>query len=297
MNKKELIKKAQYLLRLLPDKLYLQLYYFAKFKKFIDFKNPQTFNEKLQWAKLYDRKEEYTVMADKYQVKQYVSHIIGEEYVVPGLGLWQRFEDIDFDKLPDQFVLKCTHDSGGLVICRDKSKMDIDYVKKKINSSLKTNYFYIGREWPYKNIKPMIMAEKYLEDSRHGDEKNLTVYKFFCFDGEPYIIQLIQNDKQKDETVDYFDISWNRLNLKQSFPNSEQPMKKPENLEELLHVARKLSQEKTGFIRVDLYSINNKIYFSEYTFFTDNGMAVFEPKFWDKKLGAMLDLQHDNMKF
>jgi len=151
-------------LNFLSDKMYLKLIYRAKLGKKLDLKNPKTFNEKLQWLKLYNRKPEYTKMVDKYEVKKYVADLIGEEYVIPTLGVWEKFDDIDFDSLPNQFVLKCTHDSGGLVICKDKSKLDIASAKSKIENSLKRNYYKYGREWPYKNVKPRIIAEKFMID-------------------------------------------------------------------------------------------------------------------------------------
>lgn len=271
----------------MPDEKYLHILYEAKFKKPLRLNSPITFNEKLQWLKLNDRKPEYSIMVDKYAVKQYVAERIGGRYVIPTLGVWDSFKDIDFASLPNQFVLKCTHDSGGLVICRDKSKFDYNTAKKIINKSLKRNYFFSGREWPYKNVKPRVIAEQYMQDGGHID---LPVYKFFCFDGEPRIIQVIQNDKQTNETIDYFDIEWNRLELRQNFPNSDIPMRKPVMLDEMLNIASQLSKEKAGFIRTDLYVVNGKIYFSEYTFFTDSGLAKFIPEKWDETLGALINL-------
>ena len=164
--------------KFMSDEAYLKFMYKLKMKRKLNLSDPQTFNEKLQWLKIYDRKPEYTTMVDKYEAKKYVADIIGEEYIIPTLGVWDRFEDIDFDELPDQFVLKCTHDSGGLVICRDKSKLDLKAAKKKINKSLKRNYYWIGREWPYKNVRPRIIAEKFMTDPTSDD---LQDYKFFFF--------------------------------------------------------------------------------------------------------------------
>lgn len=172
MSVRKIARKA---LKCLPDKMYIGLKYFLKFREFPNLKSPVTFNEKLQWLKLHDRKPEYNTMVDKYKAKKYVADRIGSEHIIPTLGVWERFEDIDFDVLPNQFVLKCTHDSGGLVICRNKSKFDKVNAKEKIKASLKTNYFYQGREWPYKNVRPRIIAEKYMED---GSTKELTDYKF-----------------------------------------------------------------------------------------------------------------------
>ncbi len=273
----------------LPDKAYLKMTYKINTGKKLDLKNPKTFNEKLQWLKLYDRNPEYTKMVDKYEVKKYVADIIGEEYIIPTLGVWDKFEDIDFDSLPDQFVLKCTHNSGGLVICRNKSTLDLEAIKKRFKKLLKKNYYCYGREWPYKNVKPRIIAEKYMQD---GETKALPVYKFFCFDGEPKIIQTIQNDKQPNESIDYFDTDWNLLELRQNFPNSDNPLPKPLLLVKMLDLARALSKKKKGFLRVDLYQINGEIYFSEYTFFSDGGVAEFHPREWDHKLGDCISLEN-----
>ncbi len=275
------------ILRILSDKQYLSILFKLKFGYKLNLNNPVTFNEKLQWAKLYDRNPVYSTMVDKYGVKKYVADKIGEEYIIPTLGVWEKFDDIDFNKLPNQFVLKCTHDSGGLVICRDKSKLDIDQAKHKIENSLKQNYYWRGREWPYKNVPPRIIAEEFMSDSKN---KELPVYKFFCFQGEPKIIQVIQNDKQKDESIDYFDKDWNLLELKQNFPNSTTPLQRPQMLETMLEIVRRLADKKDGFLRVDLYTINGKIYFSEYTFFSDSGFASFEPPKWDKELGDWIEI-------
>lgn len=275
------------LLNWMSDEAFLKMAFHINMGKSLNLKNPQTFNEKLQWLKLYDRKPEYTRMVDKYEVKQYIAERIGEEHIIPTLGVWDKFEDIDFDSLPDQFVLKCTHDSGGLVICRDKSKLDKNVAKRKINKSLKRNYFYCGsREWPYKNVIPRIIAEQYIENSRTTG-KNLDVYKFFCFGGKPAIIQVIQNDKTSEETIDYYDIEWNRLNLRQNHPNSEKPLDRVTQLNKMLKLAAVLSQGHP-FLRVDFYEVENKIYFSELTFYSDSGMAKFEPQDWDYKLGEWL---------
>lgn len=253
----------------------------------LDLDNPKTFNEKLQWLKLNDRNPEYSKLVDKYEVRNYVKEMIGEEYLVPLVGgPWDSFEEIDFAALPNQFVLKCTHDSGGLVICRDKSTLDIEKVKNKINRSLKRNYYYHMREWPYKGVKPRIIAEKYMEDSQN---KVLPVYKIFCFNGEPKIIQTIQNDKQANESIDYFSIEWELLDLKQNYPNSKTPYPKPQHLDVMLEIAKTLSKEK-AFLRVDLYLENQEIKFSENTFYSDSGLERYHPEIWDKRMGEWLVL-------
>lgn len=278
---------------LLSDEAYLKKQFKLTFGYELDLNNPQTFNEKLQWLKLYDRKPEYTTMVDKYAVKKYVADRIGDEYIIPTLGVWDSFDEIDFDSLPDQFVLKTNHDCGGLVICRDKSKLDKKAAKKKLTRSLKRNYYFSCREWPYKNVKRRIIAEQYMEDQSNLVKRksdSLPVYKFFCFDGEPRIVQTIQNDKMPNESIDYFDINWNLLDMRQNFPNSKVPLDKPEQLEEMLDLVKELSKGKPGFLRVDLYLINTRLYFSEYTFFSDAGLAKFYPECCDRVLGSWIKL-------
>lgn len=274
------------ILSILPDKLYLQLKYFYRFHKFPDLKNPKTYNEKLQWLKLYDRRPIYTTMADKYEAKQYVASIIGDKYIVPTYGVWNKFEDIDFDSLPSQFVLKCTHDSGGVVICKDKNKLDIENAKEKINKSLNTNYYYHSREWPYKDIKPRIIAEKYIEDES-GD---LTDYKFFSFDGETKALYVATDRQSKEETkFDFYDDKFNHLDLVNSHPNSSKENKKPKQFDEMISLANKLSK---GYphIRADFYEVNGEIFFGELTFYHMSGFQPFYPEKWDYIFGEWLKL-------
>ncbi len=284
-------KILQYILdkpifRSMSDETYLKWRYYITFGKELNLKNPITFNEKMNWAKLYDRKAEYTIMADKYLVREYVKAKIGEEYLIPLIGVWDNPDQIDFGALPTQFVLKCNHNSGtGMCICKDKSCLDIEKVKAELARGLKEEYFWHMREWPYKNIPPKIIAEKFMQD---GDNPVLPVYKFFCFNGEPTIIQTIQNDTMPNESIDYFDVNWNSLDLRQNFPGSEAPLPKPLLLTEMVEIATRLADNKKGFIRVDLYTINQKVYFSEYTFFSDAGMAKFYPEEWDMKLGELI---------
>lgn len=283
-----LIMTMKGLLKWMPDKVYLMFMYWAMTGKRLNLKDPKTFNEKMQWMKLYDRNPQYTSMVDKYEVKKIVADTIGEEYVIPSLGgPWDNFDEIDFEMLPDQFVLKTTHDCGGVIVCKDKMVFDKEQARNKIEKHLRRNYYSWCREWPYKEIKPRVFAEKFMQD---GNNDFLPVYKFFCFNGEPKIIQSIQNDKQEDESIDYFDVNWNRIDMRQNFPNSEKPLPKPGCLKQMVELARKLSSCKKNFIRVDLYEINGKIYFSEYTFFSDAGFAPFDPEDWDNKLGELVRL-------
>lgn len=279
------------LLRFVPDKAMLRLEYWLKMHKHMDLKDPKTFNEKLQWLKLHNRKPIYTTMVDKIGAKPYVADRIGESYVIPTLGVWERFEDIDFDSLPDRFVLKCNHDSGSVVLCRDKATFDKEHARDVLTRGLGNNAYYFGREWPYKNVKPRIFAEAFMQDVEYDF---LPVYKIFCFNGQPKIIQTIQNDKQPDETVDYFDTQWNRLDIRQDFPNSEVPVAKPEKLPEMLELAGKLSADEP-FLRIDFYVVNGKLYFSEFTFFTDSGFGQFYPESWDTVLGQWITLKRETV--
>ena len=268
------------------DEKYIKLVWKMKMDYPLDLKNPKTFNEKMQWLKLYDRKKIYNSMVDKYEVKKIVGEKIGTEHVIPTLAVWNSTDDIDLSVLPDKFVLKCTHDSGGLVICRDKSKLNVKDAKEKLNKSVKNNYYNMGREWPYKNVTPRILEEEYVQN---GNEQNLTVYKIFNCSGQPTLFQVIQNDKTPEESIDYFDNEWNRLNLKQNFPNSTTPVKKPKQLGEMLEYARRLSKG-FPFLRTDFYIVNGHVYFSEFTFYSDCGFKKFDPPIWDEKLGALIDL-------
>lgn len=277
----------KFILRLLSDKNYLKIKYRLEMGKKLNLDNPQTFNEKLQWLKLYDRKEIYTTMVDKYEAKKYVADIIGEEYIIPTLGIYDKFDDIDFDSLPSQFVMKCTHDSGGIVICKDKNIFDKEQAKKKINKHLKRNFYKNFREWPYKNVKPRVIAEKYMVDES-GEE--LKDYKFFCFNGEPKIILVCSERFSSDNMCEtWFDENWNFLDIIESGHRIDKKIKKPVNFSKMMEFSKKLSTN-IPFIRVDFYEIDGRVYFGELTFFPAAGFEKFEPEEWDKKLGDMLEL-------
>ena len=277
-----------YISHVLSDKLFLKLNYKTYIGKKLNLKNPQTFNEKLNWLKLNDRKDIYTAMVDKYEVKKLVAEKIGDEYIIPTLGVWDNFDDIDFDSLPDQFVLKCTHDSGGLVICKDKSKLNINSAKEKINNTLKRNFYWWSREWPYKNVKPRIIAETYMEDKETSELRD---YKFFCFDGEVKALFIATERQKVGEEVkfDFFDSDFNHLPIRQGHPNAKVTPQKPINFEEMKLLASKLS-EGIPHLRVDFYEANGKIYFGELTFFHFGAMVPFVPEEWDYKFGEWINL-------
>ena len=274
----------------IPDEPYLKICYRAAFGKWPDFKHPVTFNEKLNWLKLHDRKPIYTTMVDKYEAKKYVASIIGEEYIIPTLGVWDRFEDIDFESLPNQFVLKCTHDSGGLVIVRDKSKFDREQARKIIEKSMKREFFYVAREWPYKNVKPRIIAEQYMEDDT---TKDLRDYKFFAFDGvtKALFIATERQTEGEETKFDFFNMDFKHLDITNGHPCADTPPKMPENFEEMKRIAEKLS-ENIPHLRVDFYEVNGKTYFGELTFSHWSGLVPFEPETWDKTFGDWIKLPH-----
>ena len=248
--------------------------------------NPQTFNEKLQWLKLHDRKPIYTTMVDKYEAKKYVADIIGEEYIIPTLAVYDRVEDIDFDALPNQFVLKCTHDSGGLVICRDKSKIDKKSAIKKLRKHLGRTYFWQNREWPYKNVKPRIIAEQYMSNV---GENSLTDFKIHNFNGTPEVI-LVCKDRfgGKGMTEDFYNSQWEHLDISRiAHPNASTAPKKPVELDEMLHLSKELSKD-IPFVRTDFYTVGHKVYFGELTFYPASGTKPFSPEQWDKILGEWL---------
>ena len=280
----------RYFSKKLNDETFIKWRYFIAFGKFPNLVYPQTFNEKLQWLKLHDKHEEYSELVDKYEVKNYICNSIGKEYVIPTLGVYNSFDEIDFDVLPNQFVLKTTHDSGGVVVCPDKNKLDINKAREVLQKSLRTNYFYTGREYPYKNLKPRIIAEKYMVDESGTELKD---YKFFCFNGEPKYMLLVSGRQAGKKRFDYFDLNWNHLPVHDvGCPGAERLPAKPDNFEEMIFIAKKLSKGMTH-VRVDLYNINCKIFFGELTFFDGSGLSVYDPREWDFKFGQFLKLPID----
>lgn len=271
----------------MDDESFLKMAYKRKLGKTLNLEHPVTFNEKLQWLKLYDRKPEYTTMADKFEAKKYVERLIGKQYIVPTIGVWDKLDDINFDKLPVQFVLKSTHDSGGVVICKDKSEFNITLAKKKLSKSLKQNYFWTGREWPYKNLQPRIIAEEYL--SSFGSTEAVE-YKIFCFNGEPKLFLVCKGEGHgSNRTNDFYDVNFNHIPVTVTNPNAKEECKRPKEYEELITLAKKLSQNIPQ-LRVDFYVVNTKIYFGELTFFHDLGFCQFNPEKYDEEFGKFIVL-------
>ncbi len=248
--------------------------------------NPQTFNEKLQWLKLHNRKPEYTMMVDKYLVREYIREKLGAEYLIPLIGVWDDPDKIDFDALPNQFVLKCNHNSGlGMCICKDKSKLDIEKTKKELRRGLAQNYYLSGREWPYKDVPRKIICEQYMTD---GVNETIKDYKFFCFNGEPRIMY-ISNDYAEHPTTDFFDMKYNVLPIRMKDPNSQVLPEKPKEFEQMRKVAEVLCKG-IPFVRVDMYVINGQIYFGELTFFHNCGFTAVHPNEWNHILGSWINL-------
>ena len=270
----------------IDDRTFIKWEYFSGMGKFPDIENPKTFNEKLQWLKLNDIHEEYSRLVDKYDAKEIVGKRIGNEHIIPTLGVYDHFDEIDFDKLPDKFVLKTTHDSGGVVICMDKRDKTISNARKKINKSLRHNYFYEHREYPYKNIKPRIIVEQYMVDESGTELKD---YKFFCFNGIPKML-LIVSGRGKDQRQDFYDMDFNLLPVyRKEHPNSGIIRHMPAGYEKMKCLAEQLSAN-IPHVRVDLYDINGNIYFGEMTFYSGSGNIPFEPEEWDYKIGEWLKL-------
>lgn len=280
--------------RMIPDKLYLEMKYKHIFGRKLDLKKPKTYNEKLQWMKLYDRKDIYTTMVDKYEAKKYVSNIIGEKYIIPTIGVWDHFDEIDFDDLPARFVLKCTHDSGGLIIVRDKNDMDKQEARKIIENCLKNNFYYHDREWPYKNVKPRIIAEEYMEDEATHDLRD---YKIFTFNGKAKILFIATERQTENEETkfDFFDTSFRHLDIRNGHPNATIQPQKPHNLDLMIRLAEELSKG-IPTLRCDFYEVNGQVYFGELTFFHWGGFVPFDPDEWDYKLGSWIDLGLDKSR-
>lgn len=272
-------------LKFLPDSTFLKLMYKARMGKNLNLENPETFNEKIQWLKLYDRNPLYSILVDKYRVRDYVANKCGDEYLIPLLGKWDTFDSIDFNSLPQKFVLKTTHDSGGVVICYNKNKFDKYNAKNIIEKSLKHKYSTANRERVYDDVKPQIIAEQFLETEMGN---GLNDYKFFCFDGKVKAL-FIASDRESETKFDFFDRDFKPMNLMQYYPNSNKIHEKPENFSEMIRISEELSKD-IPHVRVDLYNYNNKIYFGELTFYHFSGARKFEPEIYDKMFGDWIKL-------
>ena len=293
MNKEKIMTFVKKSLRFLPDKVYIKLYYRLRVGRKLNMGNPETLNEKLQWLKFNYRFPLQSIVSDKLLVRDYVKEKIGEKYLISVLGSWKEYSDSDFSALPNQFVLKCNHDSGGLVVCTDKEKLNHEEAKKKIEKSLRSNFFYIGREYQYRNIKPMIICEKFISDNG----KVPMDYKIYCFNGKPDVILVCRDRFSKNThraSYLFFDQKWNFQPLDKGDENLQDvDIPKPENLDEMIEIAKKLSEDFV-FARIDLYNIKGKIYFGEITLSPNSG---FDPDIkyeTDLMFGQKLEIPYWN---
>lgn len=272
---------------ILPDRVFIKKIYMKRMGKTINLRNPKTFCEKENWLKLFDRKDIYTEMVDKYAVRKYIKEKIGEEYLVPLLGVWNNANDIDFSKLPQKFVLKCNHNSD-VIVCLDKSMLDINKTCENLNAQLEQDYYKHKREWPYKNIERKIICEKFMENS---NGERLVDYKIFCFNGEPKFIMVNSNRFGEGSVhVDMYDMEWNYMHMQDGhYPNAGDVFERPECFKEMCQIAKLLSSN-IPFVRVDFNYWDNKLYFGELTFFHSAGLESFMPEEWDLTLGTWLQL-------
>lgn len=277
--------------RLVPDKLCIKTFYYRAFNKELNLENPNTFSEKLQWLKLYDRKPEYSRMVDKATAKDFVAERIGKKYIIPTLGVWNRVEDIDWEKLPDKFVIKCTHDSGCVIICRDKATFDREKAEKQLAKGLKRDYYLLGREWPYKSVPHRIIAETFLEPD--PETNDLPDYKFSCFDGQVTDVMVCSGRAMGSPTFYFFDRDWNLLPLNVRGKNAPEgfTLPKPACMDEMFDIASKLSKG-LPYVRVDMYVVNNHPFFGELTFFPCSGFDRNLVPETEKLHGSLIKLPH-----
>jgi len=277
--------RALRILNILPDPLFLRLMYYAKRQRWLNLRHPESFNEKLHWIKLYDRDPMYTRLVDKYEVRKYVARTVGDSYLIPLLGVYDAFDEVDFDGLPHQFVLKCTRGSGA-IICTDKSRFDIPAARREIERSFKLNYYWIWREWPYKDVRPRIICEEYKTDESRTQLKD---YKFYCFGGEPIIIQ-VDYDRFSGHKRNIYDTRWNYMPVKIQYPTDPSTViPRPRRLDDMLELSRRLSRN-IPFVRVDLYCAYESVYFGEMTFFPEAGYVKTEPEEFELEMGRWIRL-------
>ncbi len=271
----------------MSDEAFLRMLYRARMKRELNLEQPRTFNEKLQWLKIHDRRPEYRKMVDKYDAREYIAGRIGDQYLVPVYGVWDSFRDIDFDLLPSRFVLKCTHDSGGVVICRDRKHFNPACARAMLSSRMRWDYYWVSREWPYRNLKPRVLAEKYLTDESGYELKD---YKLMCFNGQVRC-SFVCSDRMSSDglKVTFYDREWKRLPFTRHYPAAAADAARPAHYEEMIRIAEILS-ENIPFLRVDFYEADGRLYVGELTFYPGGGMEEFTPQSWDYELGSWLEL-------
>ena len=282
------------ILKPFPDKFFLQLYFKKNMGYFMDFNNPKTFNEKIQWLKIHDRKRIYNTICDKYRVRRFVTEYFGDNYLIPLIGSYDNASEINFDELPEQFVIKCSHDSGSVIVCRDKAKLNASKVSQYMNSRLKENAYDYAREWQYKDIKGKIIIEEFLKNKEEDSNASITDYKFFVFNGEPKFFYASRGlENHSTARMSFFDLEGHLMPFGRSDYKPFENIEMPENIEEMIWFSKKAAEIiETPFIRVDFYEIDKKTLFSEFTLRPCSGVMPFDPKEWDKTVGDMLDITH-----
>ncbi|MDO5638096.1 MAG: ATP-grasp fold amidoligase family protein [Myroides sp.] len=291
LNKLKWIIAKSFIGKYLSDKTFLQIKYERIMREKLNLNSPIGFNEKIQWLKLHYRSPLLTTLVDKFEVKNYVAEKIGAEYVIPNYGIWESFDDIDFKRLPSQFVLKTTHDCGGVILCTDKNGLDLKKTKSKLEKHLKNNHYYKNREWAYKDVEPRIIAERYFTNKRSDNEiEELVDYKIFCFDGEPKIIQISTGRFNSGLKHNFYDINFQKLDIVKYKGGTEEDISKPENFELMLLLAKKLSSN-LPFVRADFYNIEGRVFFGELTFYPGGGFSPFKPKEWEERVGNWIKLK------
>lgn len=268
-----------------PDKLYLKMIYYFETGNKLNLKNPMTYNEKLQWLKLHDRKTEYVTYVDKFAVREYISLIIGEKYLIPLIGVYDKVEDIPWNELPDRFVLKCTHGSHSNIICANKKALDIEKSKEQLNKWMKRNWFWFGREWPYKNVKPRIVCEMFISDTNESPDD----YKVLCFNGKAKLIEVHLERFGNNHTQDFYDVMWHKTQISQGGSLSDKSLQKPACFEEMIRLSELLARNMCH-VRIDWYIVSNKLYFGEITFYDASGFDLFDNPEDELMLGKWIDL-------
>jgi hypothetical protein len=276
----------------LPDKIFLKIKFRYHFGYRLDLNNPKSYNEKLQWLKIYNRNPLYTKLVDKYEVRKYIAETIGEEYLIPLIGVYDNVEEIDWPKLPKQFVLKCTHGSGANIICKDKDKLNIQKAKKQLKKWMRRNWYWYGREWPYKNVKPRIICEKFLQEA---DGEQIKDYRIFCFNGVPKFITVdFDIINKKNTRRNLYDLDWNLLDYGISYPRELSiKVERPKRIDEMIKISKILAKDKPH-VRVDFYCLDTKIYFGEMTFYHQSGYGKVYPESFGRKIGDWIKLPNNN---
>lgn len=266
----------------MSDESYLKLVFRGELGEKLDLEFPKTYNEKLQWLKLNDQNPAYTTYVDKFEVRNYIRKKLGDEYLIPLIDVFEKPEDIKWERLPNKFVLKCTHGSSSNIICNDKNKLNINAAEKKLKKWMNKSWYWYGREWPYKNQKPKIICEYFLQD-------NIVDYKFMCFSGEPKLIQIHSNRNNGEPSLDFYDIQWNKTDIRRNKKTSNKEIPKPKNLEKMLQIARELSKEEIH-VRIDLYEVEGKIFFGEKTYYSASGFSPFYKSEHDELIGSWINI-------